>query len=124
MTISRTARKLVALLAALMLLGCQTAAAAEACAHGFTSAPAKIAATPCHEAETGAPADEAPAAGACQAAKAIADQVKAPVFTLADLPSVLVAYLETAEPTIAVRSLHAVSAVCSSPPSASCTAVS
>ena len=114
---SRSSRSLVALVTAVMLLACQIAFAAEACAHSLRSVSDSAAAMPCHDAESdrGSPVDTAPAASVCQASKAVPDNVKVPVFALADLPAVSVTYIKPLAFIVAARALPA-HVVCSSPP--------
>jgi hypothetical protein len=119
MALTRASRSLVALVTAILLLLCQTAFAAQACAHAAVPAPAQSpAAAPCHDMSGGSttPTKQLPTATACEAAKALPDVAKVPVFALHDLPSVLVAY----EPFAAQARLgvhaEAAQAVCYSPP--------
>ena len=115
MKLGRKARVLVAWLAAVVLVLCQTAYAAQACAADFMHGSATTAAAPCHDtadADSGVPPR---AASACEATKAVADPVKPPVFGISDLPPVDVA---TYAPAAGVTSLvpRHVQAVCYSPP--------
>ena len=114
---TRSSRSFVALLTALMLLLCQTAFAAQACAHTVTPAQPESIAMPCH----GAPAGDdtgkqLPASTTCDAATALPDVAKVPVLAVTDLPAVLVAYVETAVPGTPSRGTQRVQAVCHSPP--------
>ena len=113
---NRASRSLIALVTALMLLACQVAFAAAACANGVRESES-TAAMPCHheEGDRGSPVDTAPAAGGCQAGKAVAEPAKVPVFALADLPAVVVTYLEPVALDAAARTHHA-HFVSSSPP--------
>lgn len=119
MRLTRSSRSTVALLTAILLLLCQTAFAANACAH--SPAPASADATtnlPCHGADDSgnAPGDEAPgASGGCGVSKALADSAKIPVFASTDLPAVIIAY-PLADAAIVARAPARVSAVCASPP--------
>lgn len=114
---SRSSRSLIALITALLLLACQVAFAAEACASSMRGMSESMAAMPCHDAEGehGSPVDQAPATSGCQAGKAVADPVKTPVFALADLPAMRVTYLERVVSSSAARTVPA-HVVCSSPP--------
>jgi hypothetical protein len=113
----RASRSLIALVTALLLLACQVAFAAEACANSIGRTSENTAAMPCHDAadERGSPAGQAPAVSGCEASKAVADPVKVPVFALADLRAVLVTYLQPIAVAAVTRAL-APQAVCSSPP--------
>jgi hypothetical protein len=92
MLLARKSRSVVALLTAVLLLLCQTAFAAQACAHQSARAEATAASPPCHEvAEShGSTAPHAPASVAsCDLAKASADPAKVQVYAVTDLPPVL-----------------------------------
>jgi hypothetical protein len=119
MVLTRSSRSVVALVTAVLLLLCQTAFAAQACAHSFAPAIADAASAPCHEtpSDAGMPAKQAPAvATGCEAAKAVADPAKLTVFAVTDLPAVLLTYYESAAPTIASVAPQTAQAVCYSPP--------
>jgi hypothetical protein len=116
---NRSSRSLVALVTALLLLMCQTAFAAQACAHSFTPAGADAMTQPCHEttSEAASPQQQAPAASkSCEVANALSDAAKAPVFALADLPAVVIRYIDAPAPERTLRVLQTVQAVCYSPP--------
>jgi hypothetical protein len=116
---TRTSRSLVALITAVLLLMCQTAFAAQACAHAFVAAAADVMSAPCHESsgDSGSAEKDAPAAPTtCEVANALPDAGKLPVFALRDLPAVVVTYLRLADPQPAALALHSVQAVCHSPP--------
>ena len=118
MPLHRSSRSIVALLTAVLLLACQVAFAAQACANGARGSAESTAAMPCHDAEGdhGSPRDAAPpAASVCQTNNAVADTVKVPVFALADLPAVAVTYREPV-PSAAVARARPPHVVCSSPP--------
>src|SRR5687767_8853457 len=110
-------RPTIALVTAILLLLCQTAFAAQACAHGMSAASAESASAPCHETadERGSPAKEAPASSACEAATAVPDTVKLPLVAVTDLPSLPVVYVMRA-PHSASQREPASLAVCHSPP--------
>ena len=115
----RSSRSLVALVTAMLLLMCQTAFAAQACTHVFTSAAADAISAPCHEtpSESASPERQAPAAStSCEVAKVLPDGSKLPVFALSDLDSVAVAYLDAPPALRTSRALQTVQAVCHSPP--------
>src|SRR5690242_10802728 len=97
MVVRRSSRSFVALLTAVMLLLCQTAFAAQACAHTLTPAQPEGIAAPCHESAGGDAGKQAPAASTnCDAATALPDVAKVPVIAVTDLPAVLVAYAAAA----------------------------
>ena len=119
MALTRSTRSAVALVTAVLLLLCQIAFAAQACAHTSPPAPAEHpAAAPCHQspAESGAPAQHVPAPTACEVSKAVPDVAKVPVFALSDLPAIVVVYEQLAMPARPVRGQDTVHAVCYSPP--------
>ena len=102
----------------MLLLLCQAAVAAQACAHGFVSdGPATAA--PCHEAknETGSTGGTPAAVSVCDAPAAAADASKLPIFDITDFPVLAVGRVDIA-PSLRWNSvgLHAVDAVCHSPP--------
>jgi hypothetical protein len=68
-----------------LLLLCQVAFAAQACAHSFAPAATAMAA-PCHEAmgDAGGASDSPGAASVCEAAKAVADGSTFPLANLTD----------------------------------------
>jgi hypothetical protein len=116
---SRSSRSLVALITALLLLMCQTAFAAQACAHSFAPAPADSMSAPCHETATDSsvPEEQAPAISpSCAVANGLPDAAKVPVIALFDLPAVAVTYLKRPAPPRSTRALQTVQAVCYSPP--------
>ena len=119
MALTRKPRSFVALVTAILLLLCQTAFAAQACAH--TLAPAQTessSAAPCHgmSGDSTTPTQQAPTTTACEAANALPDPAKVPVFALSDLPSIVVAYEPFSARAGATRREQAVQAVCYSPP--------
>ena len=118
MVLTRSSRSLVAFVAAVLLLLCQTALAAQACAHTGAPAQTESAAAPCHGAggESPAPEKQLPAPTACEAANALPDGAKMPVFALGDLPTMLVAYEQSAVPGTTARGPQTLDAVCHSPP--------
>ena len=116
---NRSSRSLVALITALLLLMCQTAFAAQACAHGFTPAVADAMTAPCHEtaSDSASPEKPAPAASTtCEVANALSDAAKVPVLALSDLHAVAIAYLDAPAAPRASSALQTVHAVCHSPP--------
>ena len=118
MRLNRPARPIVALLTAIMLLVCQTAFAAQACAlpsAGTTS----TAVAPCHHDGDGANTDTPTTpfvTGACETGKAIGDAAKVQVYALADLPAVAVTYGHADFGAIAAGTTQLVRAACHSPP--------
>ena len=119
MVLTRSSRSLVALVTAILLLLCQTAFAAQACAHSLAPATTDTASAPCHEmpSNTGTPAKQAPAvASACDVAKAVADPTKLTVFAVTDLPAILLTYYYGAAPAMASLAPQTAQAVCYSPP--------
>jgi len=116
MVLTRSSRSFVALLTAILLLLCQTAFAAQACAHTVTPAqPAGITA-PCHEPAGDATGKQVPASTTCDAATALPDAAKVPVLAVTDFPAILVAYEHAAVPGTASRGAQRVRPVCHSPP--------
>jgi len=116
-TLTRSTRSAVALVTALLLLFCQAAFAAQACAHTAVLAqPAETA--PCHgtseHGNDGAPAT--PAANACDAGKAVGDAAKVQVLTLAELPVAAIAYGEVVPQRVRSVAPSCANAVCYSPP--------
>ena len=105
----------VAWIAALLLVLCQTAFAAQACAADFARPGTTAASAPCHDAADTDSSVPAHAASACEATKAVADPVKLPAFSIADTPAIIVAFhAPTAgNPSLAIQHVHA---VCHSPP--------
>ena len=119
MALTRSSRSLVALVTAILLLLCQTAFAAQVCAHTLAPAlPENSAAAPCHEVsgESTTPTQQLPASSVCEAANALPDAAKVPVFALADLPSIVVAYEPFAARADTTARGQTVQAVCYSPP--------
>jgi hypothetical protein len=116
---TRASRSLVALITALLLMVCQTAFAAQACAHNFAPAEVDVTTPPCHGAldNSGSPAKQAPAAtSGCEVANALTDAAKVPVFALSDLQTVVVTYLDLPAPRHTSHPIRNVQAVCHSPP--------
>ena len=113
----RRSRSTIALVTAILLFVCQTAFAAQACAHAITAAPTESVSAPCHETTDGggSPAKQAPASSACEAAKAVPDAAKLPVAAVTELESLPVVYLVLAS-NGASRRQPAALAVCHSPP--------
>jgi hypothetical protein len=119
MRLTRSSRSTVALLTAILLLLCQTAFAANACAHGGVAASIEAMSAPCHTPENGgsAPMHDAPdASGGCAVSQALADPAKIPVLAATDLPAVVVAYPLAADAAVHARAPARVAAVCASPP--------
>lgn len=115
MVLGRSSRSFVASLTAVLLLLCQTAFAAQACAHTIKSVQPGSIAAPCHESSAENTGTHTPAATSCEATKAVPDAAKVPVLALADLPTMLVAYEQAARPGTLSR-VQYVQAVCHSPP--------
>jgi hypothetical protein len=117
MHLRRSTRAIIAVVTALLLLACQTAFAAQACAHGFASAES-ASATPCHDmaGEESTPSQQTGASSDCEAAKAVVEAVKLPAFSVADLPVVALLHYETAVVAQASSRRSTTQAVCSSPP--------
>ena len=113
--LSRRSRVLVAWLAALLLVMCQTAFAAQACGADLTRTNPTPAAAPCHEAADADSNVPPRAASGCEAPTAVADPVKIPIFGLSDIPAVIVAIYEPAAEFTSLAPQH-VQAVCYSPP--------
>jgi hypothetical protein len=115
MRFSRSTRSLVALFTAALLLLCHGASAAQACVALF--APAGVEhSVPCH----GVEGNEAPsmpsAVSMCDASAAVADPVKAPPFSIADLPLLTVLAVSHVSAPLGSIADTGVHAVCSSPP--------
>ena len=115
MRLNRRPRVLVAWLAALLLVMCQTAFAAQACAADLARSSTTTAVAPCHEAAEADSSIPLRAASACEATKAVADPAKIPVFGISDIPAVVVAIYEPAAQAASLAPQH-VHAVCYSPP--------
>ena len=115
MRLGRRQRVLTAWLAALLLVMCQTAFAAQACASDLARSSTTSAAAPCHEAAEADSSVPLRGAGACEATKAVADPAKIPVFGISDMPAVIVAIYEPAARVTSLAPRH-VQAVCYSPP--------
>ena len=121
MGLSRSSRSFVAVVTAFVLLLCQTAFAAQACAHmPVPEQPQSAAAAPCHDAaaESSAPAQQQipEQSSVCEAANGLPDTGKIPVFELTDLPAAVVTYEPYAVPVYIGHRLQKVQAVCHSPP--------
>ena len=118
MLLARSSRSLVALVTAVLLLLCQTAFAAQACAHSLSSSSTALSA-PCHgegeDISAGSPLTPA-SVSVCESAKAVSDSTKVLVYALADLPAVPVAYSEAATQVRSLDAPRIVHAVCHSPP--------
>ena len=114
--LSRRSRVLVAWLAALVLVMCQTAFAAQACAADLArSSSTPSPAAPCHEAADADSSVPARAPSGCEAAKVVSDPVKIPVFGISDMPAIIVAIYEPVARVTSLAPQH-VQAVCYSPP--------
>ncbi|MDB5863629.1 MAG: hypothetical protein JWO70_1435 [Betaproteobacteria bacterium] len=102
----------------MLLLLCQVAFAAQACAHSFASAaPAMVA--PCHEAmgDAGGATDSPGAASICEASKAVADGSRLPIADITDFPALTVAQVDILTPRWSTSSPGpTATAVCHSPP--------
>src|SRR4051794_31147659 len=112
----RRSTRFIALLSAIFLLVCQTAFAAQACAH--VAAPAVETSMPCHESmDAGSKAPHAPStSSSCEAANAVPESATPPVVAVMDLPPLVLP--RTAIETAVVASLvpAEVHKVCASPP--------
>ena len=113
---TRSSRSFVALLTALMLLLCQTAFAAQACAHTLRPAQPEGITAPCHESGGADTGKQIPATTTCDAATALPDAAKVPVLAVTDLPAILVAYEPATAIGIQSGGAQRVQAVCHSPP--------
>jgi hypothetical protein len=118
MGLTRSSRALVALVTAVLLLLCQTAFAAQACAHIFSGGNSSGASAPCHEGAGNADnAPQTPAAvSVCEAAKAVGQSVEVPLIAVTDLPSLPMAPYEAIPPRQTSPFPHTAFAVCNSPP--------
>lgn len=105
----------VAWIAGLLLVLCQTAFAGQACAADFARSGTTTANAPCHESAEADSNIPSHAASTCEAAKAVADPVKIPVFSISDVPAVIVAIHAPIGMNISLAIQH-VQAVCHSPP--------
>ena len=117
MRLSRPSKSIVALITAALLLLCQTAFAAQACAHsvGAQDAPGSA---PCHE-----PAGDmnhapvVPAApSACDAAQAFSGVVHISVFAITDLPALALVQFEQAQPRAVATVARTANTACHPPP--------
>lgn len=118
MSLARSSRSVIALVTAFLLLLCQTAFAAQACAQTIMATGASSASAPCHEssgADHGAPAGSAAVSG-CEAGKAVGDGAKVQIIALADLPAVTVNYPDTTPRRALTEVAQVVHSVCHSPP--------
>jgi hypothetical protein len=110
-------RSVVALIAALLLVLCQTAFAAQAYAHSPLPVQDSAAAAPCHEVADDGKAPSSPTSSAtCEAGKALNDIPNVHVYALAELPAVDIAYASAAPRGAASRTSAHARAVCHSPP--------
>ena len=116
MVCTRSSRSLVALLTALMLLLCQTAFAAQACAHTVMPEQPESVAMPCHESADGDAGEQGLASTTCDAGTALPDAAKVPLLAVTDLPAILVAYAPAAATAIRSVGAQRVQAVCHPPP--------
>jgi hypothetical protein len=118
MSFRRSSRSAIALLTALLLLLCQAAFAAQACAHSPVGID-PAAAAPCHgSSETdhsNVPSSPA-STSVCEAGKAVGEATKVPVLALAELPVVAITYTQPQAHTIRSRAPDTIDAVCYSPP--------
>lgn len=116
MAVSRSPRSFVAVLTAVLLLLCQTAFVAQACAHTIAPAAPESNAAPCHEAAANTASPELPAPSMCEAAKALPDAGKVHVVALTDLPAISIAYERASAADAVTLAAQAVRPVCHSPP--------
>jgi hypothetical protein len=116
MAVTRSYRSFVAVLAAFVLLLCQTAFAAEACTNTIAPAAHDGSAAPCHEraSSTALPA-QLPSPGVCEA-QAIPDAGKVHVPALTDLPAISIAYERAGVADAVTLAAQAVRPACHSPP--------
>lgn len=115
MHLTRSNRALVAFFTALLLLLCQTAFAAQACAHGFASqAAGNELGAQCHDRANDDPSGSSAATG-CEASKALSEDVKVPAFAAVELPVFAVPRADIGLVSQAFGP-RITRAVCSSPP--------
>ena len=102
----------------MLLLLCQTAFAAQASAHGFTSQVATSVGAPCHEmAGDGSDAPPGPAAAStCEVSKAVAEAVKVPALSVTDMPVVALVRYEIADVRLSSYAQRTIVIACSAPP--------
>ena len=116
-------RRGLALLTAVLVFMCQTAAAAAACSHSFAAAE-DVGSAPCHhsmdaagDAIAGETAPAVPAASSnCGAATALSQQVELPIFALTDLPPLALVLFQQPTNKVASVATHVSANPCSSPP--------
>ena len=112
MALPNSSRRLIALVTAVFLLLCQTAFAAQACAHGF-AAVAGAAGEPCH----GASDEPVPSAGSsCEVSSAVAEPVKLPVLDAGDLRFVGLVVYPAEATALALHDARALHPPCRAPP--------
>ena len=115
MHLTHSHRAIVAFITALLLLLCQTAFAAQVCAHNVASqAASNELGAPCHDRAGDSPSDSSAAAG-CEASKAVSEAVKIPAFAAIELPVFAVPRAEISVVSLAFAP-RLTQAVCSSPP--------
>jgi hypothetical protein len=116
MVLTRSSRSFVALVTAILLLLCQTAFAAQACAQTVTPVQPVGIAAPCHESPSDNAGKRIPVSTSCEAANALPDSAKMPVLAVTELPTILVAYEPAAVSGTPWHGAQRVEAVCHSPP--------
>jgi hypothetical protein len=117
MSLKRSTRSPLALITALLLLLCQTAFAAQACARSFANAQGD--APPACDESAGHAQDHrkssSTAADVCPSGKAIGAAAKVEVHSLTELPAITVSYSD-AIAVVTASATPAVPAFCHSPP--------
>ena len=118
MTLRHSSRAVIALLTAVLFLLCQTAFAAQACAHAYAAGDSSAeGAAQCHDAERADAAPRAPATlSSCDAPKAVSGDIKFPVIAIADRPALTVAASDAVRIELATIGVNETQAVCYSPP--------
>ena len=119
MRLRHSSRGVIALLTAVLFLLCQTAFAAQACAHTYAAGDSSASgdAAPCHDAERADAAPHAPATlSSCDAPKAVSGDIKFPVIAIADRPALTVAANDALRTELAIIGVNGTQAVCYSPP--------
>ena len=120
MTLSRSSRSVVAVLAAIVMLLCQAAALAQACVtNQVERSDVTVAVSPCHGAsEADSTSGHQPAVpSTCEASQALAQADSVTIYPPADLAPLVVVAVDTASAARGFRSQQqALHNVCSSPP--------
>lgn len=121
MKLARSTKSLVALVTAIVLLLCQAASSAQACAHAITAKNTAVEVASCQEGHAaehyaGSDAPVSQSQSACDNPKVYSDSFKVPVLSISDLPALQVVYLEPAGPALTSVATQVAQAVCYSPP--------